>query len=175
MNRNDYLELRAKIEARCKKDIEALDRVWAIANEDNESALTPEAVHEIVEQVNRSPEEQPSTLAPSEGSPAVQSGQNGALRRWSLRKEIEKMLPEFGADEDITSGNVRRTLAERFPGHTAFMQPASVSSALRRIAQSGDLVLVSTGTGSEPNRYRRPEGVGAGMEHDEDTLLKSGP
>lgn len=150
--------------------MEALERVWALANEDEESALTSETVHEIVEQVDRSPEEQPRTLAPSEGSPAVQS-QNGELRRWSLRKEIEKMLPEFGADEDITSGNVRRTLEERFPGHKAFLHSASVSSALRRMAQAGDLVRVSTGAGNEPHRYRKPEGGDAREEQQEGRLL----
>lgn len=174
MEIEEFLKLKGKIESSYKRDMEALQRVWAIANEDNEPALTSETVHEIVEQVDRSPEEQLSALAPSEGSPAVQS-ENGALKRWSLRKEIERLLPEFGADEDITSGKVKRTLMERFPDHTAFMHSASVSSALRRIAQSGKLVLVSTGIGSEPNRYRKPEDVGAGMEDNEDTLLKSGP
>ena len=114
MERREYLALREKIvaryereTARYERDLEALERVWAIANEDNESALTSEAVHEVAEQVEPSPEEQVRTLAPSQGSPAVQDGQNGTLRRWSLRKEIERLLPEFGADEDIYSGKVR--------------------------------------------------------------------
>jgi len=164
MRRAEYQQLKAKIEARYRRDIEALERVWIIANEYGDSRPSPETIREVVEQAATPPGGEPE---------AKPNEQNGEIKRFSLRREIENMLPEFGPDEDITSGNVKRTLMERFPGHDAFMHSASVSSALRRIAQSGDLVLVSTGKGSEPNRYRKPGDENTSKQ--EETLLKARP
>lgn len=162
MNRRLYSELKKKIESRYKKDLEALERVWTIANEDSESALTPKAVDEIIDQAESTSKEQSSVL---------QNGHDGPVKRFSLRREIERMITEFGPDEDITQGDIRHKLEHQFPDHSDFFQSASVSSALRRIAQSGDLVLISTGTGSEPNRYRKPEDVDAGSEEQGERLL----
>jgi hypothetical protein len=168
MRREEYLELREKIEARYKRDIEALERVWIIANEHSESKASPETIREVVEQAATTPEQESETAS---------NDQNREVRRFSLRREIEALLPEFAPDEDITQGEVRRRLGQRFPGYEDFMKSASVSSALRRIAQSDDLVLVSVGSGSEPNRYRRSSGIENANERDdrEETLLRSGP
>lgn len=163
MKRAEYLRLKDKIEARYKRDMEALERVWAIANEGSQSTLTSETVHEIVEQASPASEEEPA---------AAQNGHGGPAKRFSLRREIEKMLPEFGPGQDITQGEVRHRLERRFPDHGDFFHSASVSSALRRIAQSGDLVLVSTGSGNEPNRYRKPGDENARGEEQEEKLLK---
>lgn len=148
MKRSEYLDLKKKIEARYKRDMEALERVWAIVNEYSDSAPTSKAVNEIVEQTASDSKEKPENHRPE---------QNGLVERFSLRREIENILSEFDVHEAITQGEVRQRLEARFPGHEAFMHSASVSSALRHIAQAGDLVLVSKGTGSEPNRYRLPE------------------
>lgn len=170
MNTVQYLdELEKKIEARYQRekaryefDKQALARMRAIDSEGVETTLT-EAVHEIAERTDLgSTEEKPEVVtSPQEkGEPDVASSErNGAVERFSLRREIEKIILESGTQGDITQGEVRKQLEKQFPEHHDFMRPASVSSTLRRLANAGNLVLVSKGTGSEPNIYRLPEHV----------------
>ena len=140
--------------------MEALARMRAIDREGDETALT-EAVHKIAERTDLDATEETAeitTPAKEEEKPVIApSEQNGAVERFSLRREIEKIIPELGAQGDITQGAVRQSLEKRFPDHHDLMSAASVSSTLRRLANAGDLVLISKGTGSEPNIYRLPE------------------
>lgn len=156
MRPEKYLEdLEAKVQAKCQKDLkiirqarETLGQLRAIADEYGDSADFSDIVSEIIgKTASRVEEEQTS------GS----HEQNGLVEKFSLRREIEAILPEFGAGNDITQGGVREKLLERFPNHEASIQPASISSSLRRIESNGGLVLFSRGSGSEPNRYRLPE------------------
>lgn len=127
--------------------------------------------------------ELPSTIVHPNGSEkeilAPLSEQTGsATERFSVRREIEKMISELEPEQEITQGEIRDELERRFPEHKASLRPATVSSALRRIANSDDgtLVLVSKGSGSEPNRYRKREAQHAGgQEEQEETLLRSDP
>ncbi len=156
MRPEEYLEdLEAKVQAKCQRHLkiirqarEALGQVQAIADEYGESADLSDIVSGIIGQTaSRVEEEQTSDS----------HEQNGLAKKFSLRREIEAILPEFGAGNDITQGDVREKLLERFPNHEASIQPASISSTLRRIESAGDLVFFSKGSGSEPNRYRLPE------------------
>ncbi len=166
MRPEDYLEdLEAKVQAKCERDLktirqarEALGQVRAIAGEYGESADFSDIVSGIIGQTTSSITEERNLDA---------HGQNGLEERFSLRREIEAILPEFGAGNDITQGGVREKLMERFPNHEASMQPASISSSLRRIESAGGLVLFSKGSGSEPNRYRLPEQVSANGSQEE--------
>ena len=178
MDTAQYLdELEKKIEARYQKeksryefDKEALARMRAIDREGGETTLT-EAVHQIAERTDpTTTEEKPKVVVPpreKEPSVSTPSERNGTVERFSLRREIEKMIPELGAQGDITQGEVRKRLEKQFPDHHDFMRAASVSSTLRRLANAGDLVLVSKGTGSEPNIYRLPEHVSSGGGQEE--------
>ncbi len=156
MRSEKYLEdLEAKVQAKCERDLktirqarEALKQVRAIADEYGESADLSNIVSGIIGQTASRIEEE---RVPDSHE------QNGLEDRFSLRREIEAILPEFGAGNDVTQGGVREKLIERFPNHEASIQPASISSSLRRIASAGGLVLVSEGSGSQPNRYRLPE------------------
>jgi hypothetical protein len=118
----------------------------AIASEHEGSALTEDQVDDL-------------SLVDVTSNTAVHAGQQNdtRTRKFSLRREIEKILPEFEPGQDITQGKVRQRLEERFPEHIESLKPAAVYSALRRIARAGGLVLVSEGSGSTPNRYRLPE------------------
>jgi hypothetical protein len=129
-----------------------VQQVKVIASENEDSALT-EAIREGVGRVDD------LSLVEVTSNTAVHTGQQNSTRtgRFSLRREIEKLLPEFEPGQDITQGEVRQRLEVRFPEHTAYLRPATVSSALRRIAKAGSLVQVSEGSGSTPNRYRLPE------------------
>lgn len=170
MDTAQYLgELERKIETRYQRekvryerDMEALARMRAIDREGHGSTLA-EAVHKVAERTDlgstKGKLEVTKSLQENEKPPITSSGQNGAVEKFSLRREIEKVLPELGAHGDITQGAVRQKLEGQFPHYHDFMRPASVSSTLRRLASAGDLLLVSKGTGSEPNIYRLPEYV----------------
>lgn len=178
MNSAQYLdELEKKIEvryqrerARYERDMEALARVRAIDSEGAETTLA-EAVHEIAERTDLGSTEKKPEVATSpqekESSVVAPSERNGAVERFSLRREIEKIIPELGIQGDITQGAVRQRLERLFPDHHDLMRAASVSSTLRRLADAGNLVLVSKGTGSEPNIYRLPEYVDNGNGQEE--------
>lgn len=78
------------------------------------------------------------------------------IGRFSARREIENLLAETESTDDVMQGEITRRLQERFPQHADSIRAATVSSALRRLANAGRLILVSSGSGSEPNRYRIP-------------------
>ncbi|MBA2440917.1 MAG: hypothetical protein H0V53_00710 [Rubrobacter sp.] len=86
------------------------------------------------------------TSKESAGTPSVE--------RFSVRREIENLLADIEPSCDVTQGEITRKLQERFPQHEGSIKAATVSSVLRRLKESGKLVLVSSGSGSEPNRYR---------------------
>ena len=169
-------ELERKIEARYQSekaryefDKEALVRVRAIDSEDNGTTFT-EVVHEIAERTDLGESERkPKAVTPTQEKekPAIAlSERNGTVERFSLRREIEKIIPELGTQGDITQGAVRQSLENRFPDHRDLMRAASVSSTLRRLVDAGDLVLVYRGTGSEPNIYQLPEYVNSSRQEE---------
>ncbi len=82
---------------------------------------------------------------------------NGKARsKFSIRREVENLLPELEPNHDVVQGEIKRILQNRFPQHEDSIKAASVASTLRRLASAGVLVRVSEGSGSEPNRYRVP-------------------
>ena len=101
-------------------------------------------------------------------APDSSSGQaDAAMKRFSVRGEIERLLSELDPRKDIKQGEIRYELEKRFPEHGDSLKPASISSSLRRLVDAGKLVLVSKGSGSEPNIYRLPGYVNSGNGQEE--------
>jgi len=93
-------------------------------------------------------------------------------KKFSIRHEIENLFPELDPSRDVLQGEITHTLRERFPQHKDSIKAATVSSALRRIANAGGLVHISKGKGSEPNRYRLPGSESSKESQEELSELK---
>jgi hypothetical protein len=151
---SEYRRDKEARELKYKRDKRTLEQALrgvqqAVTSENEDSAPTA-AIHEGVDRVDAGQDEEGISPTPGKQDATKTSG-------FSLRREIEKLLLEFGPGQDITQGKVRQRLEERFPEHKESLRPAAVYSGLRRIAKAGGLVLVSEGSGSTPNRYRLPE------------------
>lgn len=147
----------------------------AIALENGEEPKTiPKPIREDGESelsgVKSSATERPNGVISASDS---SSNQNGiGTERFSVRREIEKLLSEFPADRDVIQGEIRLELEKRFPQYEDLLKAATVSSILRRLANAGDLVLVSKGSGSEPNRYRLTEQTSVNEDQEESSELR---
>jgi len=154
MNLQEYENLKRQAREEYRRKLDAIEIVWAMSQDRSwrqpSLSTARQARNRMVHQSpSDSPEAQVPPETPSNGTIP------GSYRRFSVIREIRDALPDLGGD--ITQGQVRQKLAEKFPDQVARIQPASVSSALRRLLEAGELELVSEGSGSDPNVYRRVE------------------
>ena len=128
MNSRQYLRKRDEIEAECRKKIEALDTVFRMYDGDPDAAV--------------------KARAKMMGAPGAATGK-GALRN-AIRQVLPMMVGPF------TSDKIWKKLRENSPELNA--KPASVSSALLRMADGVGLELVERGKGKRPSQYCVPAG-----------------
>lgn len=142
-------------------DVEKPETIMNSINEDEESSLSG-VMPDTAEHLNG--------VRADQDSSDDRSGTG--MKRFSARREIENLLPALGPERDIKQGEIRYELEERFPEHKDSLKAASIASALRRLVDAGKLVLVSKGSGSEPNIYRLSKHISKGNGQEELGELK---
>lgn len=148
---------------------QAINSVTIALEDGKESETIPEPVREgadsVLSGIKSDEAEHLNGTGTAQNSSQNQNGTD--TRKFSARREIEKLLPELDPEKDITQGEVRYELEERFPKHKDSLKAASISSALRRLVDAGKLILVSKGSGAEPNIYRLTEHINSGNGQEE--------
>lgn len=161
MRRAEYDAIRRRIEARYRKEREALEIIWSLANEGDEQPELSEPPRA----------EEPASPVPVENPAGSSTGgepeTNGEVGRDTLETFSESpakraripVLPEVRnlireIEGDIKQNDIRRMLSQKFPDE--HVVASSVSGALKRLLDAGELELVSKGgAASEPYIYRR--------------------
>jgi hypothetical protein len=128
LNRRDYERLRKQIEDRYRRDIEALDRVWEMAN--GASGTQKEASEARASSSTQSPRVEGLTDA--------------------IRKALATITGTF------TLRDIMAKVMEVDPvvGEAIQDKPASVSSALKRLEGDDEISVVRKGSGKRPSEYR---------------------
>jgi hypothetical protein len=121
----EYQRLRDQIEDRYRRDLEALERVWQLAGGGEAPTLSADA-------------------------PADQSGA-ARFDHGQVERLVRVTVQKFG--DEFTVHQVREYIRRQRP-EFAGVPRASISSALRRLAASGRLIVVEQGVGKRPSRYR---------------------
>lgn len=124
MRERDYLRKRAEIEAHCQRDLEALDRVWAMFH--------TEAPPQKVVSKRRT-----SAIADLSGNQEDKS----FGKRDTVRVALQGLSGEF------MTKNVRAVLDERFPDRSPAITENQLSSILARLAKRGEIDVVRPKSG----------------------------
>ncbi|MDQ3686866.1 MAG: winged helix-turn-helix domain-containing protein [Acidobacteriota bacterium] len=96
-----------------------------------------------------------NTHSPSAVKKPSTSGSGNKLTRmgFSLVGSIKEVLPTLNGE--FSQPIVVNKLRERFPEAAPLIQKSSVSTTLRKLAESGLIEVTHQGIGSDPRRYRR--------------------
>jgi hypothetical protein len=128
LNRRDYDRLKKQIEDRYRRDIEALERVWEMANGGAGAQ-------------RESPEGRAAT-----------STQHTRVE--GLTDAIRKVLATITGTFTIRDIMARVIEIDQAVGEAIQDKPASVSSALKRLESEGEISVVRKGSGKRPSEYR---------------------
>lgn len=129
MNERDYIRLKKQINERYQRDLEALERVWQMAQESN------------------------GLVSISSSNRSYSSGDN-VMRNEGLTEAIRSALRTF--DDPFTVHIVINRVSELFPdlAESVRQKPASVSSALKRLEKFREIEVIRVGSGKRPSEYR---------------------
>jgi len=76
-------------------------------------------------------------------------------RKRPIRKDVRDIVSELGDENVITQGQVRERYMQLHPDADSDKVRPSISHALRRLMEEGELERVSEGVASEPHKYRK--------------------
>ncbi len=122
MYEREYLRLKKEIEDRCRKDLEALERVWQLSKRDEP---------------------------------------DNKIKRGDLQNAIVRVVSEL--KQDFTAEQVLARLKTAAPEIGEKTKASTVSSALKRMHENGEIDAVIRGIGRKPSVYRLKKSELAGV------------
>lgn len=155
MTEAEFSVLKARIEDRYRRDLEALERIRAISQEVSSPQSTPSPSGPTALTASIIPT---SSVVRITHPDADRTGQNGEGRgegRMDVLSLVEQAT--MGVEGEFTSSNVAEEIVFHHPHLESTLKRSSVTSALNRLVDSDRLLLVSKGKGKRPSRYRCKE------------------
>lgn len=137
MRQKEYLRLKAKIEADYRQNLDALNRIWKMAEEKQTSSTPASAPDSILGELLG----ETGTLA-SEPKPPTYPATGLAQH---VRAFIEKTTAPF------TIIDVEHSVIPFIPG----VRRVSIATALKRLHTAGKISIESQGSGRRPSVYKR--------------------
>jgi hypothetical protein len=153
MNRAEYDLLRKRIEDTCRRDLEALERVWALAQDIELPQPEPPAAR------------LPAALEPS---PAAEKSPEkpqfpGPIRA-DVVKEVRAAIPKLQSPFSVH--DVEQLILTQNPDLKETLKRSSITSALNRLVEGHEVALVRTGAGKRPSFFATPGTFGDGVRKD---------
>jgi len=147
MTRAEYEKLKRKINDECQRKLEALETVWDLAGDAGAVRTVPTAA---------TPPPTPSVAEPAgahrpDAEVAYQQLQLAANGRMEVLSLVRaNVLPR--ADE-FTMNHVYEAIISEHPGVGGILKKPSITSALTRLVELGDLKLIEKGSGKRPSKF----------------------
>lgn len=149
MTQQEYDAIKRKLKEDFRSDLRSLQRIYDLSKSIAQPTIPPSPLDTNTTSVQASyPAPEPLT----EGQETPESDDaNSKLDVVGLVKEV---LRNFGTEE-FTSSDVYQRLVEVYPNAAPHLKRASVTSAMNRLEDQGELDLVMAGAGKRPSLFKK--------------------